>query len=192
MFVSLAFCFLSTRTPCFASGMPNTVPPLPWKAPLPVSAPRLPAFLALPAGLLRPPASLAALLLTPPSSSPPPLSAPPPPSLSPPPPSFLTLPVPVPPLPPAPFLLPLTVSLLQSGRPGRRSGPFSFLRRSLCSALWFVRGVSRFSGCVAFGGFTCGLSVTLPRFIPQVCARTIQQYHVSVPEGEILLCTVTP
>src|SRR5277367_5221445 len=160
MLVFFAFCFLSTRTLCPASGMPSTVPPLPWKAPLAGPETQLPACGALPTVLLRPPASLAAWLLTPLFSSPPPLfsspppplfsspppplfssppppalSAPPPPSPFPPPPSFLTPPVPLPPLPPAPFLLPLAVSQLQSGRPGRRSGPFSFPRRSLCSAL---------------------------------------------------------
>src|SRR5277367_3171763 len=151
MLVFFAFCVLSTRTPCPASGMPSIVPPLPWKAPLAGPETQLPACGALPTVLLRPPASLAAWLPTPLFSSlpplfsspppplfssppPPALSAPPLPSLSPPPPSFPTPQVPLPPLPPAPFPLPLAVAQLQSGRPGRRSGPFSFQRRSLCSA----------------------------------------------------------
>src|SRR5277367_6402740 len=131
MLVFFAFCFLSTRTLCPASGMPSTVPPLPWKAPLAGPETQLPACGALPTVLLRPPASLAAWLPTPLFSSPPPLfssppppalSAPPLPSLSPPPPSFPTPPVPLPPLPPTPFPLPLAVSQLQSGVPGGDQG----------------------------------------------------------------------
>src|SRR5277367_843782 len=137
MLVGLAFCVLSTRTLCPASGKPSTVPPLPWKAPLAGPETRLPACEALPIVLLRPPASLAAWLAIPLSSSlpplfssslpplfswppPPALFAPPPPSLSLPPPSFPAPPVPLPPLPPAPSPLPLAFSRLQSGRPGRR------------------------------------------------------------------------
>src|SRR5271168_4500397 len=174
--------------------MPSMVKPLPSKAPLAAPATRLPACEALPGVLLRPPASLtsslpaplfsslpplSSSLLPPPFSSPPPpeLSAPPPPSLCPPPPSFPTPLVPLPPLPPAPSPLPLAFSRLRSGRPGRRSGPVSFRRRSLRSACC-CSGVGWFSGCLAYGGFTCGFSVTSPRFIPQVCARTIHHYHV--------------
>src|SRR5271168_5131154 len=161
MLVWLAFCVLSTRTLCPASGMPSTVPPLPWKAPLAGPETQLPACGALPTVLLRLPASLAAWLPTPLFSSlpplfssplpplfswppPPALSAPPPPSLSPPPPSFPTPPVPLPPLPPAPSPLPLAVSRLRSGRHGRRSGPFSFRRRSLSSACCLLGGWAGF------------------------------------------------
>src|SRR5277367_3593690 len=157
--------------------MPSMVPPLPWKAPLAGPETQLPACGALPTVLLRPPASLAAWLPTPLFSSLPLLfSSPPPPLFSSPPPPALS-----------------ACCLSASIRASRAALRAFFFSAAFVVFCFFVCwGGEQVFRLLRLGGLLADCPSPCRVLYRKSAHGPFNSITCSVPEGEILLRTVTP